>query len=206
MLMFMLFISTIVTALGIAYLAEPDFFNWLFDWLELTEAQRAYFITGVGGTTVMAWGTRILRTTVNTDNLKRDALHQLEIRKIEDRHEAEMALLKSDFAQAIKVQAESTNEIIATLNIVIEQNKLLISEREANAERMISMNDTLVPKDVKESYSNFLVSSRKTPKIDTLKHYYVENVEIVKEILKPVTSEITRGISERINGKGVSNV
>ena len=205
-LMLMLVISTIVTALGIAYLAEPDFFNWLFDWLELTEAQRSYFITGVGGTTVMAWGTRILRTTVNTDNLKRDALHQLEMKKIEDKHEYEMSLLKSDFDETIKVQAESTNEIIATLNVVIEQNQLLIAEREANAERMISMSDTLVPKEVKESYNNFLLSSKEMPKIDTLKHFYIENVEIVKEIVKPITSEIKRGISERINGKGVSDV
>ncbi len=210
-LMLMLVVSSIVTALGIAYLAEPDFFNWLFDWLDLTEAQKSYFITGVGGTTIMGWGVRVLRTVVNSDALKRDALHQIELNNLEKKHNTEMELLKSDFSESIKVQADSTNEIIATLNILVEQNKLLISEREANAERMIAMSDTLVPKEVKDSYNEFLLSSRKMPQIDTLKHFYVENVQIIKEIVKPLANEVRVKISERVSknrekSKAVSDV
>ena len=208
-LMGMLVISSLVTALGIAYLAEPEFFNWMFDWLELTEAQRSYFITCVGGTTVMAWGVRVLKTVVNTDTLKRDALHQLEMQKVEERYQAEISSLKSDFAEALKIMTENQNTLIANDNVIIEQNNLLIAERQANAERMVTMSDTLVPIEVKDSYKQFLTKSRNTRVIDNVKQFYVENVEVIEKIVKPVTTEIKRSISERIamkNGKDVNNV
>lgn len=205
----LLIASTLVTALGIAYYAEPDIFNWFFDWLDLTEAQRSYFTTAVGGTTVMAWGVKILKTVVNTDKLKMEAQHALEMKQLEERHTAEMALLKSDFTEMIKIVAENQNQIIANQNVLKEQNELLIEERQANAERMVAMNDTLVPVEVKDSYKQFLTKSRKTSKLSNIKQFYVENVEVIEKIVKPVATEIKRSISERIamkNGKDVNNV
>lgn len=208
-LMTLLVISSIATALGLAYLADPEFFTWVFDWLDLTEAQRSYFVTGVGATTVMGWGTKILRTAVNTDKMKMEAQHALEMKQLEERHSAEIASLKSDFSEMIKIVAENQNQLIANDNVIIEQNKILIEERQANAERMVAMSDTLVPIEVKDSYKQFLTKSRNTRVIDNVKQFYVENVEVIEKIVKPVTTEIKRSISERIamkNGKDVNDV
>lgn len=210
-LMAMLVISSLVTALGIAYLANPDFFNWVFDWLELTEAQRSYFTIAVGATTAMGWTTKILKVAVNTDTLKREAVHQLEMKQLEERHRVEMSLVRSDVAEMIRISAENQNEIIANQNIIKAQNDLILEEREANAERMISMSDTLVPVEVKEGYKRFLTNSRKTPKTTALKQFYVKDVEVIREVVKPVVEVVKRGISERVakqrqESKDVNNV
>lgn len=197
LLMGMLVVSTIVTALGIAYLAQPDFFNWLFDWLELTEAQRAYLITGIGGTTIMAWTTKVLKVAVNTDQAKRDLLHKQEMSLMEQRYQREISLMRSDFGTLLEIVANNQNQIIANDNVIIEQNNLLIGMNDINATRMVSMSDELVPIEVKTSYKEYLAKSRSMPKIDTLKHFYVENKEIIKEVAKPVVEAVKKRLSDR---------
>jgi hypothetical protein len=208
-LMFLLIVSTLVTAMGIAYYAEPDIFLWFFDWLGLTEAERAYFTTAVGGTTVMAWGTRQLRTVVSTDTLKRDALHAKELKLLQDRHVTEMNLLRSDFENQLKISADSQNKVLSATNVVILQNEVLIAERRANALRMLQMSDNLVSPEVKVGYREFLTSTE-TPIISRISNFYVENKEVIERIASPIIQEkIVKSLRERLlksGNKEVSNV
>lgn len=203
--MFLLVVSSLATALGIAYYAEPELFNWFFDWLDLSEAERAYFTTAITATTVMGWSTRVLKQVVNTDNLKRDAIHQTELSLLQKRHSFEMSTLKSDFAELIKVDTENVNEVIANQNVLIEQNQQIINERRLNATRMLQMSDDLVPIEIKASYKDFLKSTE-TPIISRLSNFYVDSVEIVEKVVEKVVNE-RKTLSERLKGNGeVSNL
>lgn len=195
----MLGLGVIVTALGLLYYAEPQIFEWFFDFLNISEAGRSAFVMTIGGTTIAGAGTKILRTVVNTDNLKRDALHQLEVERINEKHEKEMELLKGDFAKTIEVVTEKSNEIIDIVNVLVTQNELLLEERQLNAKRMIASSPKLVPEEVKVEYRDFLSKSQGELVIEPIDNYYVENTEVITIVKEPeVEKEIHIPLSQRL--------
>ena len=195
----MLGIGVLATALGLLYYAEPRIFEWFFDFLNIGEAGRSAFVMTIGGTTIAGAGTKILRTVVNTDNLKRDALHKLEMKKINEKHDEEIALLKSDFAKTIEVITETSNDTINAVNVLVAQNELLLEERQLNAKRMIASSPKLVPNDVKTHYREFLGKSQGKLVIEPIENFYVKNTEIIKIKEEPIVDENTHiPLSQRL--------
>lgn len=174
-------LGVVTTAMGTLYYVEPSIFEWFFDWLDLSEGMRSVFTMTIGGTTIAGIGTKVLRTVVNTDNLKRDALHELEVRKIEEKYSTEINSLKSDFEELIKVVTETSNENVLTTNKIVEQNNLLLEERKINAERMLATSSTLVPTEIKNKYKKFHKELENQPAVENVENFYVENTTIIKE-------------------------
>lgn len=157
----LLTLAGIAAGIGLIYTLKPEYFEFIFSALKLTESQVAAASTILAAITVFGSLSKYFKGIVNTQQTLHEVNTKRELSLQNERHEAELEKIKESRVEEIKLFSTILNDLIDTQNENQELNELILTSQVITAQRNIKSN--LVTEEEKLKYRIFLdtINNRK---------------------------------------------
>lgn len=174
----------VAAAVGLAYTLFPDYFSFAFNALGMTEDQVAMATVVLSGITVFGGMSKYLGGVVKTQQVLVEQRNTLKINTIEEKHEAEIQLIKNEKHEETKIYSSIVNELIANQNLNNDLLKDIIQVLAITARRNANSDSKLISEEDKALYRQFLEGLSKGEDLVEVESLYTTLTVIEKEEVK----------------------
>ena len=130
-------LGVVATTIGLIYASHPEYFDYVFDFLGLTEGEISLVSYLLGGTTLIAGATKVLKLGVNSDMLALKVYYE----RLLDQNSTtnmNMIIAQNEAIEEIKNNdIEHYNELRERQDYIDRQNALILEGQVLTAKRVV---------------------------------------------------------------------
>lgn len=189
----------IASAIGLVYTIFPEYFQFAFETIGLSEDQIGMATVLMAGITTFGSMSKYLSGVVKTQQVLHEQENAQALRRIEETHRAEIEQIRSEKNEETKIYTGVINELIDRHNENNDLLKDIVQVQAITARRNANSDSKLISSTDKELYRKFLEGLQSGEDLIEVENLYTTlTIETIKEEEKQLETEEVDQLSERL--------